>query len=133
MSAATQAIPALGKYPSFCRAGDFIFVSGMSARQADGSIAGVTLHKDGSAVTDIQLQTRIVIQKIQAALQQAGADLADCVAITSYLVDMQQFAGYNAVYAEYFDGRATRTTVAVQQLPHPHMAVELTATAYKPL
>ncbi|WP_394778751.1 RidA family protein [Undibacterium sp.] len=123
----------LGKYPGFCRAGDFIFVSGMSARQADGSIAGATRLADGSITLDIELQTRIVIQKIQVALQEAGAGLEDCVAITSYLTDMRQFDGYNTVYAEFFDGRATRTTVAVQQLPHPHMAVELTATAYKPI
>ncbi|MFZ6648080.1 RidA family protein [Undibacterium sp. TJN25] len=123
----------LGKYPSFCRAGDFIFVSGMSARQADGSIGGTTCLEDGSIVRDIDIQTRIVIRKIQSALQEAGAGLEDCVAITSYLADMRQFDGYNAVYAEFFDGRATRTTVAVQQLPHAHMAVELTATAYKPL
>ncbi|HTD05049.1 RidA family protein [Undibacterium sp.] len=130
---AMQKIQPLGKYPSFCRAGDFIFVSGMSARQADGAIAGVTQLEDGSVVCDIQIQTRVVIQKIQAALQEAGAGLSDCVAITSYLTDMGQFDGYNKIYAEFFDGRATRTTVGVQQLPHAHMVVELTATAYKPV
>lgn len=128
-----QKIQPLGKYPSFCRAGDFIFVSGMSGRQADGSIAGVRQLADGSVVCDIHVQTRVVIQKIQAALQEAGAGLGDCVAVTSYLTDMRQFDGYNAVYAEFFDGRATRTTVAVQQLPHAHMVVELTVTAYKPV
>ncbi|MES2104583.1 MAG: RidA family protein [Pseudomonadota bacterium] len=123
----------MGKYPGFCRAGDFIFVSGMSARQADGSIAGVTRLDDGGMVYDIEIQTRVVIQKIQAALQEAGAGLGDCVAITSYLTDMQQFDGYNKVYAEFFNGRASRTTVAVRQLPHAHMVVELTVTAYKPV
>ncbi len=126
-------IQSLGKYPGFCRAGDFIFVSGMSARQADGSIAGVTRLDDGGMVYDIEIQTRVVIQKIQAALQEAGAGLGDCVAITSYLTDMQQFDGYNKVYAEFFNGRASRTTVAVRQLPHAHMVVELTVTAYKPV
>ncbi|GGC85314.1 RidA family protein [Undibacterium terreum] len=130
---AVQTIQPLGKYPSFCRAGDFIYLSGMSARQADGSIAGVTRLPDGSVACDMQVQTRVVIQKIQAALQQVGASLGDCVAITSYLTDMQQFDAYNAVYSEFFDGRATRTTVGVQQLPHAHMVVELTATAYKPV
>jgi 2-aminomuconate deaminase len=127
------AIRPLGKYPSVCRAGDFLFVSGMSARQADGTIAGTTALPDGTVACDIKLQTRIVIQKIQAALREADADLNDCVAITSYLTDMRDFPGYNEVYGEFFNGRATRTTVGVQQLPHQHMIVELTATAYKPI
>lgn len=128
----SAAIPSLGKYPSYCRAGDFIHLSGMSARQADGSVAGVSRLEDGSVVCDVAVQTRVVIHKIAAALEQAGACLADCVAITSYLTDMRHFDGYNAVYGEFFDGRASRTTLGVQQLPHPHMVVELTAIAYMP-
>ncbi|MES2256964.1 MAG: RidA family protein [Pseudomonadota bacterium] len=133
MSAAVQAIAPLGRYPECCRAGDFIFVSGMSARQADGSVGGVTPLPDGGVQYDVAEQTRIVIDKIAAALEREGASLSDCVAVTSYLSDMGQFAAYNAVYAECFNGRAARTTVGVRELPHPHMAVELTATAYKPL
>ena len=130
---APGAIKPLGKYPSFTRAGDFIFVSGMSARQADGSVAGTVVADDGSVRCDVRVQTRVVIEKIAAALGEAGASLKDCVAITSYLVDMRDFDGYNQVYGEYFDGKApSRTTVAVHQLPHPHMVVELTAVAYKP-
>ncbi|WP_211455301.1 RidA family protein [Collimonas antrihumi] len=126
-----QAKP-LGKYPYVKRAGDYLFLSGMSARLADGSIAGSGAGPDGGH--DIQLQTRIVIEKIRDALQGAGADLSACVAITSYLVNMQDFDGYNAVYGQYFDYQGpTRTTVAVHQLPHPDMVVELTAIAYHPL
>ena len=46
---------------------------------------------------------------------------------------MNDFAGYNEVYGEYFgyDGPA-RTTVAVHQLPHPHLLIEIRAMAYKP-
>ncbi|MFL9877404.1 RidA family protein [Herbaspirillum rhizosphaerae] len=119
---ARQAKP-LGKYPHVKRAGDYLFVSGMSARLADGSVPG-----------DVREQTCIVIGKIRDALQTLDADLADCVAITSYLVNMRDFDGYNGVYGEYFSEQGpTRTTVAVHQLPHPNMLVELTATAYKPL
>jgi 2-aminomuconate deaminase len=48
-------------------------------------------------------------------------------------VNMNDFAGYNEVYGEFFeyDGPA-RTTVAVHQLPHPHLLIEMRATAYKP-
>jgi 2-aminomuconate deaminase len=132
-AASGATVAPLGRYAAWCRAGDFIYVSGMSARQADGSVAGATQLANGSVVCDAALQTRIVIGKIEAALAEAGAALSDCVAVTSYLTDMIHFTAYNAVYAEFFDGRASRTTVGVQQLPHPHMAVELSATAYKPL
>jgi 2-aminomuconate deaminase len=119
---ARQAQP-LGKYPHVKRAGDYLFVSGMSARLADGSVPG-----------DVREQTHVVIGKIRDALRTLDADLTDCVAITSYLVNMRDFDGYNGVYGEYFSEQGpTRTTVAVHQLPHPDMLVELTATAYKPL
>jgi len=119
---ARQAQP-LGKYPYVKRAGDYLFVSGMSARLADGSVPG-----------DVREQTHVVIGKIRDALRTLDADLTDCVAITSYLVNMRDFDGYNGVYGEYFSEQGpTRTTVAVRQLPHPDMLVELTATAYKPL
>ena len=44
------------------------------------------------------------------------------VEISTFLVNMNDFAGYNEVYAEYFDENGpARTTVAVHQLPHPHL------------
>jgi len=37
------------------------------------------------------------------------------------------------VYAGYFDyDGPARTTVAVHQLPHPHLLIEIRALAYKP-
>lgn len=133
MNAAVQTIAPLGRYPAYCRAGDYVHVSGMSARQADGGVAGVHHLPQGGVVLDAAHQTRVVIGKIEAALAQAGAKLSDCVSVTAYLTDMADFSAYNAVYGEHFNGRAARTTVAVLALPHPHMAVELTVTAYKPL
>jgi 2-aminomuconate deaminase len=123
-----------GKYPHFKRAGDFLFISGTSARRADNSIAGGEADALGATRLDIRLQTRAVIENIRDILQSAGADLQDLVEICIYLVNMNDFAGYNEVYAEFFgyDGPA-RTTVAVHQLPHPHLLIEIKATAYKPL
>lgn len=124
----------LGKYPYVKRAGDNIYVSGMSARLADGSVGGASIAADGSVQCDVRVQTRLVIEKIRDALATFGAGLDDCVAITSYLVDMKDFDAYNQAYGEYFSEQGpTRTTVAVHQLPHPHMVVELTAIAFKPL
>jgi 2-aminomuconate deaminase len=124
----------LGKYPHFRRAGDFIFVSGTSSRRPDDTIAGVTIAADGVATRDIRAQTRAVLEKIRAILATAGASLSDCVEITTYLVDMRDFAGYNEVYGEFFDETGpARTTIAVRELPHPHFAIEMRAVAYRTL
>jgi 2-aminomuconate deaminase len=124
----------LGRYPHVKRAGDFLFVSGTSARRADNTIAGADLDPHGPVRLDIRVQTRAVIENIRDILQSAGAQLIDVVEITTYLVNMNDFGGYNEVYGEFFgyDGPA-RTTVAVHQLPHPHLLIEITARAYKPL
>jgi 2-aminomuconate deaminase len=123
-----------GRFPHLKRAGDLLFVSGTSARRPDGSIAGVQAADDlGTVSGDIRLQTRAVIENIRDLLGAAGAGLADVVTITTYLVSMNDFGGYNEVYAEYFDEAGpARTTVAVHQLPHPHLLIEITATAYVP-
>jgi 2-aminomuconate deaminase len=122
-----------GKYPHLKRAGDFLFVSGTSARRADDTIAGAGVDPLGTARLDIQVQTRAVIENIRDILRTGGAQLQDVVEISTYLVNMNDFAGYNEVYGEFFgyDGPA-RTTVAVHQLPHPHLLIEITARAYKP-
>jgi 2-aminomuconate deaminase len=122
-----------GKYPHVKRAGDFLIVSGTSARRADNSIAGAQVDAMGSTNLDIREQTRAVIENVRDILQTQKANLKDVVEVTSYLVNMNDFAGYNEVYGEYFgyDGPA-RTTVAVHQLPHPHLLIEIRAVAYKP-
>ena len=122
-----------GKYPHIKRAGDFLFVSGTSSRRADNTIAGAEADAMGTTRLDIQAQTRAVIENVREILASAGATLKDVVEITTYLVNMNDFAGYNAVYAEFFDyDGPARTTVAVHQLPHPHLLIEIRAVAYKP-
>jgi 2-aminomuconate deaminase len=127
-----KAVPR-GKYPHIKRAGDFLFVSGTSSRRADNTIAGARVDSLGTAGLDICEQTRAVIQNIEEILKSAGAQLEDLVEISTYLVNINDFAGYNEVYGEFFgyDGPA-RTTVAVHQLPHPHLLIEIKAIAYKP-
>lgn len=124
----------LGKYPHVKRAGDFLFVSGTSARRPDNTIAGAEVDSQGTARLDIRVQTRAVIENIRDILAGAEAQLRDVVEVSTYLVNMNDFAGYNEVYGEFFgyDGPA-RTTVAVRQLPHPYLLIEIKAMAYKPL
>lgn len=128
-----RAVPR-GRFPHFRRAGDFIFVSGTSSRRPDNSIAGASVDPLGATDLDIRIQTRAVIENIGGILEVAGASLRDVVEVSTFLVDMNDFNGYNQVYGEYFDQEGpARTTVAVHQLPHPHLRIEIKAVAYKPL
>ena len=122
-----------GKYPHVKRAGDFLIVSGTSARRLDNTIIGADVDELGTANLDIREQTEAVIENVRDILQSVGSHLEDVVEVTTYLVSMNDFAGYNEVYGKYFgyDGPA-RTTVAVHQLPHPHLLIEIRAMAYKP-
>jgi 2-aminomuconate deaminase len=122
-----------GKYPHVKRAGDFLFVSGTSARRADNTIAGAEVDEFGTTHLDIRLQTKAVLENVRDILKSVDAELDDLVEVTTYLVNMNDFAGYNDVYGTFFgyEGPA-RTTVAVHQLPHPHLLIEIRAMAYKP-
>ena len=123
-----------GAYPHTKRVGDFIFVSGTSSRRADNTIAGVDIIDEmGTKQLDIKEQTREVIKNIEKNLAKEDATLEDVVDVTSFLVNMNDFAGYNKAYAEFFDKETgpTRTTVAVHQLPHPDLVVEIKVMAYK--
>ena len=123
-----------GRFPHLKRAGDFLFLSGTSARRADNSIAGAEVDEFGTTHLDIRTQTRAVIENVRDILASAGADLSDLAEISAFLVDMNDFEGYNEVYGEYFNHQGpARTTVAVHQLPHPHLLIEMKAVAYKPI
>ncbi|NYT75460.1 RidA family protein [Alcaligenaceae bacterium] len=122
-----------GAFPHIKRAGDFLFVSGTSARRPDNSIAGATADAMGTTQLDIREQTRAVIENIRDILANEGAGLEHLVEVSAFLVNMNDFGGYNEVYGQFFtaDG-PTRTTVAVHQLPHPHLLVEIKAVAWLP-
>ena len=122
-----------GRFPHAKVANGFIYVSGTSSRRPDNTFAGVEVDEMGTTNLDIRAQTRAVLDNISDILAACGATLADLVSVTSYLVSMNDFGGYNEVYAEYFDESGpTRTTVAVHQLPHPHLLIEIQAIAALP-
>ena len=122
----------LGAYPHVKRVGDFIFISGTSSRRPDNSIEGFEVV-GGEMQYDIRKQTRAVIENIRDYLAEENASLADVVDITTFLVHMDDFAGYNEVYGEFFSPQTgpARTTVAVHQLPHPNLRIEIKAMAFK--
>nr|BFE58291.1 Rid family hydrolase [Dactylosporangium thailandense] len=122
-----------GRFPHVKVAGGFAFVSGTSSRRPDNSIAGASVDAMGTTSLDIREQTRAVLRNIDGILAAVGASLADVVQVTTYLVNMNDFGGYNEVYGEFFDETGpARTTVAVHQLPHPHLLIEIQAVALIP-
>jgi 2-aminomuconate deaminase len=113
-----------GRFPHVRIAGGFAFVSGTSSRRPDDTIEGIG---------DIRAQTRAVIANLAAILASAGAGLGDIVQVTTYLTDMADFGAYNEVYGQHFDETGpARTTVAVRELPHPDLLIEIAAIAVLP-
>jgi 2-aminomuconate deaminase len=125
---------ALAHYPHARRVGDLLFISGTSSRRADNTHVGATANADGSFTLDIEAQTEAVIENIRGILKAAGLDLEHLVDVTTFLVEMKDFPGYNRVYNRFFDAPTgpTRTTVAVHQLPHPNLLIEIKAMAAFP-
>lgn len=111
----------IGPYSQAIRAGDHLFVSGMIALDPK---SGELLGADAAA------QAERALQNLQAVLAAAGMSCADVVKTTVFLIDMNDFASVNAVYAKYFDSnKPARSTIAVAALPKG-ARVEIDAIAY---
>jgi 2-aminophenol/2-amino-5-chlorophenol 1,6-dioxygenase alpha subunit len=132
----SKAPPPVGPYPHAKRVGDFLFLSGVGPRKpGTKEIPGVIVDASGDVVGhDVDVQTRAVLENIEAVLEEAGSKLQDVVDVQVYLTNMKRdFKKFNAVYGEYFGYEGgpspTRTTVEVTALPTP-ICVELKVTAY---
>ena len=125
-----RAVP-LGNYPHVKKVGNYIYLSGTSSRRADNTIEGAE-QEDGKIKLDIEKQTAAVIRNLEVLLESVGGNLSHIIDITTFLVDMKDFKGYNKVYGTFFNHETgpTRTTVAVHQLPHPLLLIEIKAVAY---
>ena len=122
-----------GRFPHLRVVGNLVFVSGTSARNPDNTITGASVDAMGTVDLDIRAQTRAVIKNIERVLATVGAGVGDIVDVTTFLTTMNDFGGYNEVWSEFFDDTGpTRTTVAVHQLPHPHLLIEMKAIATLP-
>ena len=123
-----------GSYPHVKRVGDFIYISGTSARKADDSFIGARKMKSGEIVLDIYRQTTATIKNLQDILTTVDASISDLVEIEAFLIDMDHYEQFNRAYGEHFGHSGpTRTTVAVHALPHPHQILMLKAIAYVPV
>ena len=107
---ATDGAPkAIGPYSQAVAAGELIFCAGQVALEP----------ASGESVTgDVRAQTERVLANLTAVLDAAGSDLRHVVKTTVYLVDFNDFAAMNEVYAARFgDHRPARATVGVSALP----------------
>lgn len=116
-----QAPKAIGPYSQAIRVGEFVFCAGQAALDpATGNLlAG-----------GIEAETRQVLQNLSAVLQAAGTSLSHAVKTTVFLLDMNDFAKMNAVYAEFFPSNPpARSTVQVARLPKDaRVEIEVIAT-----
>jgi reactive intermediate/imine deaminase len=104
--------------------GRLVFVSGMTARRPDGSIAGVG---------DVSEQTRQVCENVQTAVREAGGSLDDVCRVDVYVRNMEDFAKIHAVRAQYFsEPLPASTMVEVSKLAHPDYLIEINAIAVIP-
>ena len=121
-----------GRFPHVRVANGFAFVSGTSSRRPDNTFVGVDVDEFGTTSLDIAAQTTAVLDNIETILATVGLDRTDLVEASVFLVNMNDFGGYNAAWADFFadvELAPARTTVAVHQLPHPHLLVEIKAVA----
>jgi len=130
-----NAAKSIANYPHMRSYNGLLYVSGISSRRPDNTHEGATKLADGSYELDIATQTRAVLNNIKKILNCAGADLSHAIQNTVFLTDMKYYAEYNKVYNEYFpvpELAPTRTTVAVHQLPHPNLLIEIQTIAADP-
>lgn len=104
----SNAPAAVGPYSQAVRSGDLLFCSGQIALDpASDNLTG----------NDIKSQMEQVMKNISAVLAASGATFADVVKTTCFLADINDFAEFNAVYAQYFTGKPARSCVAAAALP----------------
>ena len=117
----TEKAPApVGPYNQAIIAGNFVFTAGQIPLDPNtGKLAE----------NNIQKQTRLVIQNLEAVLKAAGTDLSKVVKTTVFLKDMNDFAAMNEIYAEFFSKNSpARSAVEVARLPKDVM-VEMECVA----
>ncbi|HEV2571982.1 RidA family protein [Methylocella sp. CPCC 101449] len=104
------------------RAGDYIFVSGQVAKDADGNMISGTIEEETAAT----------IESIQRIIALEGCTLADVVRATTYLEDTRDFGRYNKVFGQYFkDATLARTTIEARAVISTKIEIEV--IVYKPI
>lgn len=108
-------------YSRAVRVGNMVFVGGTTTTNAEGEVEGVG---------DAYLQTKIILQKIEAVLKRAGARISDVVRVRLYVTDITRGQEYIKAYSEWFkEIRPVITMAEVKALARPDHLVEIEADA----
>jgi enamine deaminase RidA (YjgF/YER057c/UK114 family) len=108
-------------YSRAVRIGDQVFVSGTTASAEDGSVIGIG---------DPAAQTEYIIRKIEKALRDVGASLADVVRVRMFVTDISQWEAVGRKHGEFFGAiRPVTTMVEVSRLIDPQHLVEIEVDA----
>jgi enamine deaminase RidA (YjgF/YER057c/UK114 family) len=101
--------------------GRLVFISGMTSRRADGTIAGIG---------NIEEQTRQVCENLKAAVEEAGGTLEDICRVDVYVRKMEHFDAIHKARREYFKMPAPASTmVEVTKMTSPEHLIEINAIA----
>jgi enamine deaminase RidA (YjgF/YER057c/UK114 family) len=101
--------------------GTIVFVSGLVAKRADGTIAGIG---------DVTEQTRQVCENLKVALEEAGGTLDDICRVDVYVRNMEHFPQIHAVRSQYFTPPLPASTmVEVSKMTSPEYLIEISAIA----
>jgi len=101
--------------------GRLVFISGMTARKPDGTIAGIG---------DIEAQTRQVCENIKSALEAAGGTMDDVCRVDVYVRNIEHFESIHRVRREYFKAPPPASTmVEVTKMVSPDYLIEINAIA----
>jgi 2-iminobutanoate/2-iminopropanoate deaminase len=101
--------------------GRLVFISGMTARCVDGTVAGVG---------DVSAQTRQVCENLKAAVEAAGGTMDDICRVDVYVRNMEHFDAIHKVRREYFGMPAPASTmVEVCKMTSPDYLIEMSAIA----
>jgi 2-iminobutanoate/2-iminopropanoate deaminase len=104
--------------------GRLVFISGMTARRSDGSIAGIG---------DISAQTRQVCENIKAAVEAVGGTLDDVCRVDVYVRNMEHFEKIHEIRKQYFKPPLPASTmVEVSKMTSPEYLIEISAIAVVP-
>lgn len=104
----TNAPAAIGPYSQGYIVNGLLFTSGqIPLDPATGEIVGTTIEE----------QSHQVMKNLGALLEAAGVSYENVVKTTCFLSDMNDFAAFNAVYAQYMTEKPARSCVAVKTLP----------------
>jgi 2-iminobutanoate/2-iminopropanoate deaminase len=111
--------PAISHYTDAVRFGDLLFVSGLTAHDADGALVGGD---------DAAAQTEQILVNLGKVLAAAGADFSDVLKVTVYLTDVADRTKINPVRQRHFGtSRPASTLMGVRELALPGMKVEIEA------